>query len=92
MGALEGKLGWKHYPMLYEVRGTDQPRMYVAILSVLDRLGIRLKVLEKETIANLERVTFVVSTNRRKHAVVLESLKSADATDEVIVFQDEEEE
>ena len=92
VGALEGKLGWKHYPMLYEVRGTDQSRMYVAILSVLDRLGIRLRVLEKESIAELERVTFVVSTNRSRHALVLESLRAADAADEVIVFHDEEEE
>ena len=92
VGALETKLGWKHYPMLYEVRGTDQSRMYVAILSVLDRFHIRMNVLEKDSVAQLERVTFMVSTDRRKHAIVLESLKAADATDTVVAFHDEEEE
>lgn len=92
VGMLESKLGWKHYPLLYEVRGTDQSRMYVAILSVLDRLGIRMNVIEKDSVAELERVTFLVSCERRKHEKLLASLKAADATDQVIAFHDEEEE
>jgi len=92
VGALESKLGWKHYPMLYEVRGTDQSKMYVAVLSVLDRFEIRMNVIEKDSVAGLERLTFVLSTSRKKHARVLESLKAADATDEVVAFHDEEEE
>jgi putative Mg2+ transporter-C (MgtC) family protein len=92
VGALESKLGWKHYPMLYEVRGTDQSKMYVAVLSVLDRFEIRMNVIEKDSVAGLERLTFVLSTSRKKHDRVLESLKAADATDEVVAFHDEEEE
>jgi putative Mg2+ transporter-C (MgtC) family protein len=92
VGALESKLGWKHYPMLYEVRGTDQSKMYVAILSVLDRLGIRMNVIEKDSVAELERITFLLSTGRKQHTRVLAELKSADATDQVVAFHDEEEE
>jgi len=92
IGALESKLGWKHYPLLYEVRGTDQSKMYVAILSVLDRFKIRMNVVEKDSVAQLERVTFLVSTDRKKHEKVLAALKEADAADEVISFRDEEEE
>ena len=92
IGMLEGKLGWKHFPMLYEVRGTDLSKMYVAILSVLDQMSIRLNVVDKDSVAQLQRVTFVVNTDRKKHGLVLASLKAADATDEVIAFRDEEEE
>ncbi len=92
IGMLEGKLGWKHFPMLYEVRGTDQLKMYVAILSVLDRMSIRLNVLDKDSVAELERITFVVNTDRKMHQSVLANLRAADAADEVIAFRDEEEE
>ena len=92
VGALETKLGWKRYPMLYEVRGCDLPKMYVAVLSVLDRMGIRMNVIEKDSVAGLERVTFLVSTNHKQHGRVLDSLRAADATDEVIAFNDLEEE
>jgi len=92
VGALESKLGWKHYPLLYEVRGTDQSKMYVAILSVLDRFALRLNVIEKDSVAELERVTFLVSTDRKKHQDLLAQLRAADATDDVIAFHDEEEE
>jgi len=92
VGALESKLGWKHYPMLYEVRGRDLSEIYTAILGVLDRYAIRMNVIEKDTVAELERVTFLVTTSRKLHAELLASLKAADATDEVIAFHDEEEE
>lgn len=92
VGMLESRLGWKHYPLLYEVRGDDLSRMYVAILSVLDRLQVRLNVVEKDSVAELQRVTFLVSTSRKRHALILSELKAADATDTVVAFHDEEEE
>jgi putative Mg2+ transporter-C (MgtC) family protein len=92
VGMLESKVGWKRYPLLYEVRGCDQAKMYIAILSVLDRYMIRLNVLNKDSVANLERVTFVVDATTKRHAEVLASLRAADATDEVIAFHDEEDE
>jgi putative Mg2+ transporter-C (MgtC) family protein len=92
VGVFESKLGWKHYPLLYEVRGSDLSRMYVAILSVLDRLNVRLNVIEKDSVAELQRVTFLVSTDRKQHARILDELKAADDTDTVIAFHDEEEE
>jgi putative Mg2+ transporter-C (MgtC) family protein len=88
IGLAEAKIGWKRYPMLYEVRGRDQNRMYVAILSVLDRAGLRLSVVERDNIASLERVTFLVSANRSRHDKLLRDLKASDSTDEVAVFRD----
>jgi putative Mg2+ transporter-C (MgtC) family protein len=92
VGLLEAKLGWKHYPLLYEVRGRDQGKIYRAVLSVLDRFEVRLNIVDKDSVADLERLTFLITTDRRKHAALLGELKLSDQTDEVIAFRDEEEE
>jgi putative Mg2+ transporter-C (MgtC) family protein len=92
IGYLESISGWRHYSMLYEVRGEDQKRMYVALLSVLDRQHIRLNVLERDSLAGMERVTFAVSTNAKRHARLLQELRESSETDEVVSFRDLEEE
>jgi putative Mg2+ transporter-C (MgtC) family protein len=92
VGIVEYKLGWQRYPMLYEVRGYDQKNIYLAILNVLDRQHLRLNIIEKDTLADLERVSFFVHANRTKHAHLLDELKAADATDTVIAFHDQQEE
>jgi putative Mg2+ transporter-C (MgtC) family protein len=92
IGYLESVAGWKHYSMLYEVRGDDARKMYVAVLSVLDRMAIRLNILERDNIAGLERMTFAVSTTSRRHLQLLQGLRESDATDEVVAFRDIEEE
>jgi putative Mg2+ transporter-C (MgtC) family protein len=90
IGYLEGRIGWQRYPLMYEVRGSDQNRIYRAILSVLDRAGERLNVVERDSVAMLERVTFVVKANKQMHARLLSELKASDATDEVVAFRDVE--
>lgn len=90
IGYLEARVGWKRYPMFYEVRGSDQGRMYIAILSVLDRAGERLTVVDRESVAGLERVTFIVSVTRRMHNRLLAELRASDVTDQVVVFRDAE--
>ena len=88
IGYVEERIGWKRYPMLYEVRGTDQNRIYVAILSVLDRAGERLSIVERDSIATLERITFMVKANHEGHNHLLAELRASDATDQVVVFRD----
>lgn len=114
VGAMEGSLGWKRFPMLYEVRaevgsviskdvvGAERAqelahlvdaarlRMMTAILKVLDAAGQRLRVLERDNVAGWERICFSVLATRREHARVLAQLKSSDATDHVVVFEDAE--
>lgn len=92
IGLLETQLGWKHYPMLYEVRGQDLTEIYRAVLAVLDRFAVRLNVIDKDSVAGLERLTFLVSTDRRKHAHLLQQLKTTDEADQVVAFHDEEDE
>lgn len=64
--------------------------MYRAILAVLDKADIRMSVIERDTFASLERVTFQINTNRAQHAALLAALKESDTTDQVMSFQDTE--
>ncbi len=114
VGAMEGRLGWKRFPMLYEVRAELGPvmgrdvvgaqraeeladkvagarvRMLTTVLKVLDALGQPLRVLERDSIAGMERVSFTVTATRREHTRVLEQLKASDATDQVVAYPDAE--
>jgi putative Mg2+ transporter-C (MgtC) family protein len=114
IGAMEGRLGWKRYPMIYEVRakvgsvmgkdvvGAERAeelaqqvaaarfRMMSAILKVLDALGQRLQVVERDNVAGWERVSFLVMCTRREHRAVLAQLKANDETDHVVVYEDAE--
>ena len=92
IGYFESIAGWKHYSMLYEVRGDDTKRVYISVLSVLDRMGIRLNVQERDSVAGLERITFSISANDKRHAQVLQALRQSDGADQVVVFRDSEEE
>jgi len=67
-------------------------RMQRAILTVLDAAGQRLSVLERDNVAGMERVAFTVMATRRRHEKILHDLRASDATDQVVVFPDAEEE
>jgi putative Mg2+ transporter-C (MgtC) family protein len=90
VGYLESYSGWKRYPMLYEVRGDNQSQIYIAILSVLDRMGERLNVVDRDSVGMMERVTFVIKTNGAKHHRLLAELKASDAAGQVVAFRDVE--
>ncbi len=100
VGAFEGRLGWKRYSMIYEVRaevGSQETsaalhRMQRAILTVLDSAGLRLSVLDRDNVAGLERVAFTVLATRNVHERMLKDLRASDATDQVEVFKDLEDE
>jgi putative Mg2+ transporter-C (MgtC) family protein len=49
-------------------------------------------VVDKDSVADLERLTFALTTDRRRHTELLIALRQSDQTDEVIAFRDEEEE
>lgn len=92
VGYVESKAAWKHVSMLYEVRGADRKAMYVCVLSVLDRMGIPLKVEQHESTGGFERMMFTVQATRRRHADLLQQLRASGTTEEVVVFRDSEEE
>jgi putative Mg2+ transporter-C (MgtC) family protein len=116
VGAFEGRLAWKRYPMIYEVRadvgsmlpsnvvGTDRAealaedvsaasnRMQLAILKVLDAAGQRLTVHDRDNIAGIERVSFTLKATAKQHERLLNQLRASDATDQVVMFPDTEDE
>ncbi len=67
-------------------------RMQLAILQVLDSVGQRLSVLDRDNIAGIERVSFIVTATRKVHHHIRHELEVDDATDKVVVFNDTEEE
>jgi putative Mg2+ transporter-C (MgtC) family protein len=91
IGVLETRSGWKRFPMLYEVRGSDAKTMFAAILAVLDRERMRLNIVERDAVGELERVTFTLSTSSARHKALLAELIASDATDKVVAYHDEEE-
>jgi putative Mg2+ transporter-C (MgtC) family protein len=92
IGWLEGTSGWTRYGMLYEVRGEDEMAMYTAILHVLDAAGVRLNVLDRTSIGTLQRVTFAVTCNKKKHERLISELRASAVTDQVVVYRDSEDE
>jgi putative Mg2+ transporter-C (MgtC) family protein len=91
VGLLESRSGWKRYPMLYEVRGSDEKTMFDDIFCVLDRAHIRLNIVDRDKLGELERVTFTVSANSVHHKQLIRELLACDATDKVAAYRDEEE-
>ncbi len=92
IGLMEGRSGWKRYPMMYEVRGSDQNSMFAAVLAVLDREHLRLNIVERDRLGEQERVTFTLSASSARHKQLLAELVASDAADKVTAFPDEEEE
>jgi putative Mg2+ transporter-C (MgtC) family protein len=91
IGLLESRSKWKRFPMLYEVRGNDEDRMFHAILHVLDREHLRLNIIERDKLGATDRVTFAIAANGALHQHILAALRTSDATDAVVAFRDEQE-
>jgi len=91
IGLLEARSTWKRYPMLYEVRGTDETTLFAEILAVLDEEHLRLNIVERDKLGGQERVTFTLSASRARHRELLAALNASRATDKVVSFRDEEE-
>lgn len=91
IGLLESRASWKRFPMLYEVRGTDENQMFAEILAVLDREHLRLKIVDRDSLGTQERVTFTISASSVRHKELLAKLNATDATDKVVAYNDEDE-
>jgi putative Mg2+ transporter-C (MgtC) family protein len=88
IGLMEYSLPWKQYVLMYEVRGHDEASMFTVILSVLDEAKLRLTLVERDTLGDIQRVTFAVTANRLKHTTLLRELKESDRTDRVTAYRD----
>ena len=92
VGLLESRIGWKLYPLVYEVRGTSQDEIMMCILRVMDRIGRRLATFEKDTIGSVQRVMFHVTATQKVHDRLLVDLRASASSDQVLVFRDTDEE
>ena len=90
IGWTESRVPWKQYVLIYEVRGVDAASVYQAVFKVLDKARLRMNVIERDSFPTFERVTFQITANRTRHAILLAALSASATADQVISFQDSE--
>jgi len=91
VGFLERRANLKAYPQVYEARGRDQTAMLSSILDAMDKAGERLTAVERDTIGDLQRVSFPLTATNRKHERLRGKLLSEPAIDALFTFRDPEE-
>lgn len=91
VGLIERRGNLKDYPLVYETRGRDQNLMLTSILDAMDRCGERLSGVERDSIGDLQRVSFVLMTTAKKHVELRDYLKREPAIELVHTFRDPEE-
>jgi len=91
VGFLERRGNLKIYPLIYEARGSDQTRMLVSILDAMDHAGQRLTAVERDTIGELQRISFPLVATNKQHQLLKGKLLSEAAIDQVFTYSDPEE-
>jgi putative Mg2+ transporter-C (MgtC) family protein len=91
VGFLERKANLKLFPLMYEARGRDQSAMLTSILKAMDKAGERLANVEHDSIGALERVSFALTTTKKKHENLRGQLLAEPAIDTLLTFRDPEE-
>lgn len=92
VGLLEREGNLKTYTMLYEVRGSDDTRMMLALLKVLDYEKRRLSDVEHKAVGELQRLVFSISATNKIHKRLLAAMKASPEFDAVLAFRGEEDE
>lgn len=91
VGILERRANIKSYSMVYEARGRDRTLMLQSILDAMDKAGERLKNVDSDTIGELQRASFSVTTNSKRHQKLRGTLEAEPAIDRLLTFRDPEE-
>ena len=91
VGFLERRASIKGYPLVYEARGSDQTLMLRSILDAMDKAGERLSGVERDTIGELQRVSFAVTATKKQHEQLRGKLHAEPAIDALLTFRDPEE-
>jgi putative Mg2+ transporter-C (MgtC) family protein len=91
VGFLERRASIKGYPLVYEARGRDQTLMLRSILDAMDKAGERLSCVERDTIGELQRVSFAVTATKKQHERLRGQLHAEPAIDALFTFRDPEE-
>jgi putative Mg2+ transporter-C (MgtC) family protein len=91
VGFLERRANLKTYPMIYEARGSDPSLMMQVILNAMDAAGERLANVERDTIGEFERVSFSLTTTKKRHERLRDRLLEEPAIGALLTFRDPEE-
>lgn len=90
VGFLEQSASLKSYPVTYEARGHDQPRMLQSILDAMDHVGQRLTDIQTDAIGELQRVSFPLAATKRQHERLRAELNARPDIDKLFTFRDVE--
>jgi putative Mg2+ transporter-C (MgtC) family protein len=91
VGFLERRANLKDYPLVYEARGRDETQMLRSILDAMDKARERLTNVERDAIGELQRVSFAVTTTKKRHERLRGQLLAEPAIDALHTFRDPEE-
>lgn len=91
VGFLERRANLKIYPLLYEARGRDETAMLRSILDAMDKAGERLPPPERDTVGEVQRVSFSLNATKKQHERLRTQLQAEPAIDALFTFRDPEE-
>ena len=91
VGILERNGNLKGYPLMYEARGRDQTLMLTSILNAMDKAGERLSNVERDTIGDLQRVSFGLTATKKQHEKLRVQLRAQPTIEMLLTFRDPEE-
>lgn len=92
VGLLETRLNLKIYPLMYEVRGTENKHMMAEVLDAMDCANRRLAEVQQDIFDQIERISFSVVATHKQHRQLLECLREKKSIERVLTFRDPEEE
>jgi putative Mg2+ transporter-C (MgtC) family protein len=92
IGMLETRFNIKMYSLIYEVRGDDSAAIERAVLEALDAQGKRFADPEKDTVAQIQRISFSVLATLRQHKTLTAALRASPVIGQLITFHDAEDE
>ncbi len=92
IGMLETRFNIKMFSLVYEVRGSDSNEIESAVLKALDSQGKRLFEPERDTIAQIQRVSFSVLGTQSQHKLLIAHLRASPSIGQLITYHDAEDE
>lgn len=90
VGFLEQRANLKIFSLVYEARGRDQTAMLKSVLDAMDKAGERLANPDRDTIGELQRVTFTLTATKKQHQRLRSQLLAEPAIDALYNFRDPE--
>jgi putative Mg2+ transporter-C (MgtC) family protein len=90
VGFLEQRASLKAFPMTYEARGHDQPRMLASILAAMDHVEQRLTDVQTDAIGDLQRISFPLAATKRQHERLRGELNANPEISQLLTFRDAE--